>query len=70
MNWDFDDVFVIVDCYLFFKFMVKFVVEKYGFCVIFMFKLIEGLIGNGCYVYIFVWDLDGIINVFVGDVGG
>lgn len=66
MNWKYDGVMVIVDKYSFFKFMICLVVEKYGLCVIFMFKLIMGLMGNGCYVYILVWIKDGK-NVFVDD---
>lgn len=67
MNWGFTDPLTTADRHTFFKFMVKTIAEKHGFCATFMPKPLADLTGNGCHVHLSVWNKDGSQNLMPGD---
>ena len=64
INWDFNDALTTADQLCFFKFMVKSIAENHGLRATFMPKPFSHLTGNGCHVYVSVWDNSGNINRF------
>ena len=69
MNWMYADALITADRHAFFKYMVKSIAEKHGFCATFMPKPFADLTGNGCHTHVSVWDTVGQENLFYDPQG-
>ena len=67
MNWDYSDALTTADRHVFFKFMVKTIVERNGQRATFMPKPFSDLTGNGCHAHVSIWNRDGSENLFLDE---